>query len=170
MGKGLRFRVHPPHPAPFSSPSLPLPAPSPAPPSPCSIPLSPPTRTRFVRLLDSLTHTLELIPFPPSSQEYIAFERSNPQRVDSLTLTARISLAYDQFLIGFQAYPEVGEGGSRGRRKREESRGRAGGRRGGRKREESRGRAGGRRGGRKREKERRERAEGRARQPPPLHS
>lgn len=40
-------------------------------------------------------------------QEYVRWEASNPQRLDSAALVQRVNLAYDQMLIGFAAYPEV---------------------------------------------------------------
>lgn len=40
-------------------------------------------------------------------QEYVRWEASNPQRLESAALVQRVNLAYDQMLIGFAAYPEV---------------------------------------------------------------
>lgn len=40
-------------------------------------------------------------------KEYIAWEKSNPQRIDSTSLSQRVNLAYEQALMPMLHYPEV---------------------------------------------------------------
>mmetsp|Transcript_30945 Transcript_30945/g.68528 ORF Transcript_30945/g.68528 Transcript_30945/m.68528 type:complete len:867 (+) Transcript_30945:78-2678(+) len=40
-------------------------------------------------------------------REYLEYERGNPQKLDPVTLTSRVSLAYDQCLTGLWFFPEV---------------------------------------------------------------
>lgn len=40
-------------------------------------------------------------------KEYIAWERSNPQRLDKTAHSQRVTLAYEQALIPLMHYPEV---------------------------------------------------------------